>query len=134
MLQEQWSALIANAAIASQNDDVPPYFATALGQMSPVDARLLTLLAEYPRPEGLARTQFYLPEAILLEQATTMPEQRALAAIDLLESLGFVARDWQGAVFTGPWDPTIDQQREPIVRLTALGERFWVACRPPIPV
>src|SRR5690348_12015925 len=45
-LSERWAALLANAAIATDDESVPPIFATILSELTPFAARILDSLRD----------------------------------------------------------------------------------------
>jgi hypothetical protein len=151
-LQEMWAALMANASIAEYEDEVPPYLATIISQLTPLEAELLAYLTgkerqERSRPttplgQPAAYSQFKPMQSAVVHAKQSVAKDRVIAGIDLLVSLGLVTREskLKGVQRHAPKpsntsifgdQPASTRRGEPQVWLTSLGIRFLRACSPP---
>jgi len=147
-LSKWWAAILANAAIASDDEAAPPIYAAILSELTPFAAKLLDSL-QHTEPlgpskhdsttaEGLAWRVFpqdYDPDASPAQRFEHL--QRVEAAIDVLDRQGLATRSlrfelrWPtvGQLFPGA-HPSIHVDKTEI-RITELGRRFLAACTPP---
>ena len=140
-LSEKWAALIANASIAEKGDAVPPYFATVLSQFSPLEARVLQLLADTEPLTGTApgtldgppKRPRFVAQQFLVADVPEANEARAVAAIDLIVSLGLATRQLEDVVKISETENLYFQGgvRDLEIQITSLGLRFLAACEAP---
>jgi hypothetical protein len=135
-LQARWEALIASAATARDAEDVSPYFAEILSQLTPFAARVLATLAdppfEIPIPDGWSKPRYPVAGVKLVAIARYLDapaDARLEAALDVLVAIGVVIR----AVEEPDSDTFLAQLAEgPKLKyaVSVLGQRFLAACTP----
>lgn len=151
-LHTMWAALLANASMRA-SVEVRPSYAEILAQLSPPEAMLLTQIhlhvdknltkhySQFPKASNWAYLvhvgtwktvlQYYaellgVDPSVLLNRANTSPGSNKArsnfrVSFENLLRLGLLRED-QGK-----------SQSRPVVRLTALGYDFVIACQPPKP-
>lgn len=127
-----WTALLANAAHPS-SAHVPPIYPVLLGQLSPLDARVLICTRDLAM-RGLTSTQGepgpprWGPrrDELLAEMAHLQPDDLEVS-LTTLSALGLMS--YEPTVRLVAENAFLSDQQE--VRLSPLGERFLAACEPP---
>lgn len=154
-MQERWASLLANAATAKEPDAFPPYFVSILAQLSPVEARVLSILGlttphsgavykvkgAYSEGPGLS----FRPHELEME-LTSLPTDRVRLAVDALIGQGLASRNiivereptdaekvLMPAKVDVPFRSRSRRAEEPQIRITELGQKFLAACTPPNP-
>lgn len=135
-LQERWAALLANVAIADSPDDVPPYFATILSQLTPFAARVVREMPHGATLRSVARAvmrgQYPVPGAELSQIASHLgvaADDRLKATLDLLVGNSLLERAIDMPDESNPLAMRLGPATK--YNLTALGERFLAVCEPP---
>jgi hypothetical protein len=116
-LQERWAGLLANTAATPS--DIPPSFSYILGQLEPMDARLLDRIFDRLNVPG----RNWQEEAVDARIAAFDAEVEGLSlelALDNLFRLRLITSQ-----------ATYGELVSEAVMLTALGREFVTACRPP---
>lgn len=141
-MQEMWAALLANAA-SPDSEAVQPGFVTILGQLTPLDAEVLTVIRMYcqltPVATGLTFRQVCAAPALAKQ-----PDERVDLSLQNLERLGLVSymivQRGVGAFPGGFPMPLVDpantdsngqEKSTRMVFFTTLGQAFISACSEP---
>ena len=140
-LQELWSALIANASVAPDTTTIPPYFATALAQLSPFDAAVFMVLqgtvplrsvtkgifmGVRPGATDIRQIGHHLSKSNRAQFPKPPDLHLVASAVDLLDSLGLVLKSLPESD-----DSNFSFSKGLEVRITDLGVRFRRACTRP---
>lgn len=123
-MAKRWANLLASAASA---DSIPPLFVEILSRLSPVEARLLDLVA-HNQSSSAKQSRPYVNISAAREMSSLSP-QRFKTAILALFQLGLV--QWihpGGSPIGGPvhWPPVQDDN---YASTTILADEFLAACR-----
>lgn len=144
-LQERWAALLANAAIAGDDESMLPVFAKILANLTPLSARGLQVLAT-PRdnrrklisePSGASPEEFakMLGSAVVDDGAAQGLLGRANAIAGLLVREGIVSQTpvlrQSGTYARG--EPADVRLQGTELKVSDLGIAFLAACTPPAP-
>lgn len=142
-MREMWAALIARAAIAGDNETVPPIYAGILAQLTPAAAVVLSVLATHSDPriesarvvhgavEGgltMGNLIYFLGEQLpedsmarLGEITDILVRQQLATKSPIIAVEGAIFGDREGPLRARGYD----------LRITELGRRFYQSCRPP---
>jgi hypothetical protein len=155
-LRERWAALLANAALATSADAIPPLFASILKNITPTTARCLDLLGKTTKPRRGGSSMGGIDEAggttlpLLTDElhggrTSDLSERRqhvalTSAAVDVLVREGLASvtprlrydsrSDLAGSHSVGGRRPPVEQAGLDI-RVTDLGVQFLRACTAP---
>lgn len=133
-LAEKWAALLANAANGNASVEVRPIYVNILASLTPLDARILEIIADADEQRKRKKTGESLQPSRVHGGPHTIKITDFKQAISTLISFGLVEQTIQRFITDPDRLPDDEMSLENMnVRLTVMGEHFLQACHMPPP-